>query len=106
MKNLLAFIGAALVTVVALGWYLDWYQIRTSPWSSGGHQNVNIDINRAKIDEDLKKGEDKVHDVLDKGRQETAATQAATQAATRKIEMPQQVVPPPPPFHTSEDQRW
>ena len=60
MRNLLALMGAALVTFAAVGWYLDWYRIRTEPGASG-HRQVEIDFNGTKIQHDLEKGRDKLH---------------------------------------------
>jgi hypothetical protein len=70
MRNLLALLGFALVTFLALGWYLDWYRITPKASATAGHQGVEIDINRKKIGEDvsrgIKVGEDKVHQLIDK----------------------------------------
>ena len=35
MKNLLAFLGGAIVTFAGVGWYLDWYKIKSSPGLRG-----------------------------------------------------------------------
>jgi hypothetical protein len=71
MRNLLAFLAAAAITFAGLGWYLDWYKIRSEPGSSG-HRNVNIDLNAPKIIEDVhkgvEKGEQKLDAVLEKQR--------------------------------------
>ncbi len=64
MRNLLALLGAALVTFVVVGWYLDWYKIKTEPDASG-HREVNIDINGPKIKEDLHKGRERLQEALD-----------------------------------------
>ena len=76
MRNLLAFAAAALLTFVGVGWYLDWYHIRTTPLTSTGHQNVNIDINGEKIGKDLHKGEEKAQQILEKKLQDRTAAQA------------------------------
>jgi hypothetical protein len=69
MRNLFAFFGAALLTFVGLGWYLDWYKIKNDP-APAGHHSVNIDINGVKVEEDVYKGvqkaEEKLQHVLDK----------------------------------------
>jgi hypothetical protein len=74
MRNLLAFLAAALVTFIGVGWYLDWYKIDKQP-SSGGHQKVNIDINGGKIADDIhkgvQKGEEKLQDVVDKEKKQS-----------------------------------
>jgi hypothetical protein len=63
MRNLLALLGAAAVAFIAVGWYLDWYKVRTTPTASG-HREVNIDFNGPKIKDDLSKGEQKLRGVL------------------------------------------
>jgi hypothetical protein len=68
MKNFLAFIGAAVVTILALGWYLEWYKVgRVS--SGSGQTRVEIDINKDKIKTDvgkgLKQGSEKFGEFLD-----------------------------------------
>ncbi|HTU93731.1 MAG TPA: hypothetical protein VMF69_26865, partial [Gemmataceae bacterium] len=44
MRNMLALFGAALLTVVGVGWYLGWYKVRSQPASVPGQHSVNIDI--------------------------------------------------------------
>jgi hypothetical protein len=83
MRNLLALLGAALVTFAVVGWFRDWYKIQTGP-DAAGHREVNIDINGRKIKQDLNKGREKLHEVLDHKGQETApaAAHAAPNAGT------------------------
>jgi len=82
MRNLLAFLAAALITFVSLGWYLDWYRIKGDP-APEGHHNVNIDINAVKVEQDVAKGvqkaEEKIQNVLEKDK--TAADSSAKPAA-------------------------
>jgi hypothetical protein len=70
MRNLLALLGFALVTFLAVGWYLDWYHITPKAGATPGHRSVQIDINAKKIGDDVHKGvtagEEKVHELLDK----------------------------------------
>jgi hypothetical protein len=56
MRNLLAFLAALTLTVGGLGWYLDWYKLRSSP-AADGHRNVTIDVDASKIGQDLYKAE-------------------------------------------------
>lgn len=65
MRNLLAFAAMALLTFMALGWFLDWYQV-SSTAASGGHRQVKIDLNNPKIGEDLEKAGKKVRQFLEK----------------------------------------
>ncbi len=63
MRNMLAFFAALLLTVAAVGWYLDWYRIRGTP-APDGHRSVTVDVNTHKISEDLLKAEQKIQDKL------------------------------------------
>ena len=65
MRNLLAFLGAAILTVLVVGWYLGWYDISREP-STAGHSKLGVDINSDKIGSDVKQGEQKVEDFLEK----------------------------------------
>jgi hypothetical protein len=82
MRNLLAFLAAVTLTILCLGWYLDWYHIRTSPASSG-HRNFTIDVDTIKVSEDLYKGGAKIQEVLEKNRKDQAS-QAAKEKADGK----------------------
>jgi hypothetical protein len=66
MRNMLALFGAALLTVVGMGWYLGWYKVRSQPASVPGQHSVNIDINTSKISKDLQQGEQKLQQWLEK----------------------------------------
>jgi hypothetical protein len=59
MRNLLAFAAAAMITLAAVGWYRDWFHIQSQS-NAPGSRSVEININTRKIDEDLKKGEQKI----------------------------------------------
>ena len=63
MRNLLALGGAALLIFLGLGWYLDWYRLKSTP-GEDGHRNINIDLNTNKITEDLNKAREKARDLL------------------------------------------
>src|SRR5579871_3634423 len=66
MRNMLALFGAALLTLVGVGWYLGWYKVRSQPASVPGQHSVNIDINTSKISKDLQQGEQKLQQWLEK----------------------------------------
>jgi hypothetical protein len=76
MRNLLALLGAAVLTFVVVGWYLGWYSFAAAPGSSPGHESVTIDIDRKKIDADIHKGERKVEEALEHAAQHETAKQA------------------------------
>jgi hypothetical protein len=69
MRNLLALIGAAVVLVAVVGWYRNWYTVETTA-GGGGQQSVNIEIDRSRINEDIQKGSDRLHDALERSRKE------------------------------------
>lgn len=69
MKNFLAILGAAVLIFLGLGWYLGWYAVKRDPNQS----RLQVDINQEKISKDVqagvKKGADKVQDIIDQARQ-------------------------------------
>ena len=69
MKNLLAFLGAAVLVFVGVGVYLNWFHHRPRP-SAAGHKAFNIDLNTDKIKSDAEKGGEKVVDAIEKVRRE------------------------------------
>lgn len=75
MRNLLAFVAAAAITFVGLGYYLGWYTVRSEA-SAYGHRTVNIDVNTPKVLDDVhkgvQKGEAKLDQVLQGKSQKTA----------------------------------
>jgi hypothetical protein len=83
MRNLLAFLAAALITFLGLGWYLEWYKVSSTP-ASDGHREVHIDINTNKIGQDLDKGEKKVRDALGKKSKADQSSGKGSPSATAK----------------------
>lgn len=71
MKNMLAFLAAVLIGFLGVGWYLGWYTFKPVS-SSGGSHSFNVNIDSAKIKSDIakgvQKGEEKLHDVLDRDK--------------------------------------
>ena len=82
MKNFLAFVGAAILVLLGVGWYLGWYNI--TPQQVGqGQTRLQVDINQDKAGKDvqqgLQKGADKVHEIIDKNKQpEGSPTEKST----------------------------
>lgn len=74
MRNLLAFAMTLLLTLGGLGYYLDWFKIRTTA-GVDGHTTLNIDMNTVKALQDGAKFGAKVTEVLDK-KAKDAETQA------------------------------
>ena len=86
MRNLLAFLAAAALTVVGVGWYLGWYGVSSTP-TREGKRSINIELNTTKIDADLRKGEDKIHQALEK-RHSGNDTPAGGQEPSEKTTVP------------------
>jgi hypothetical protein len=63
MRNLLALFATVTLTVIGVGWYLDWFRFQSAPGPSG-HQSVTVDINTAKIARDLHEAEQKIQQKL------------------------------------------
>lgn len=81
MRNFLAFVGASVVVLLGLGWYLGWYKV--TPQKSGpGESRLMVDINQQKIGEDVKygaqKGAEKVQEFLDKNKETNPADTVPT----------------------------
>jgi hypothetical protein len=84
MRNLLAFLAMVLVTVVSVGWYLDWYKVHSLP-APAGHRQLTIDINTVKIGEDLHKGEQNLQKMLEStGKPQAIGSAKAPPAETDK----------------------
>ena len=75
MKNLLAFLAAAVLVFVGVGWYLDWFHIRPAP-AVAGHHSFNIDLNADKIQMDVQQGGEKVVDAIEKAKKDAEARKA------------------------------
>jgi hypothetical protein len=60
---MLAFVAMLVLTLAAVGWYLDWYRIRGTP-APDGHRSVTVDLNTHKIGEDLHKAEQQIQQKL------------------------------------------
>jgi hypothetical protein len=82
MRNVLAFLAAVAVTVVAVGWYLDWYKVHSLP-APAGHRHLTIDINTVKIGADLHKGEQNLQKMLENsGKPQAIGSAQAPPAGT------------------------
>ena len=73
MKNLLALVGALVVTFAVAGWYLGWYQIQSTPTPSG-HREVDVDLNAQKIRDDLQRSAEKIEKVIQQKNAKTPGT--------------------------------
>jgi hypothetical protein len=56
MRNLLAFLAAAVVAFGVVGWCLDWYRFRTVP-SPDGNPSVTVDFHPQKMSDDIAKAQ-------------------------------------------------
>jgi hypothetical protein len=95
MRNMLALFATVILTVVGLGWYLDWYKVRSQPASVPGQHSVNIDINTSKISTDLQKGEQKIQQILEnKGKEEATKSPSDAKKPTDNMALPARNSPP------------
>src|SRR5262245_46678476 len=69
MRNLLAFLAIAVLTVFLVGGWLGWYSIQTTR-TKDGHQNINLQLDPAKIGSDLESGGERLQEYLEKSRKE------------------------------------
>lgn len=67
VKNSLSLIGLGVVVFVSAGYYLGWYQVSQQA-GNDGQNHVKIQVNPARITEDLAKGKEKVLMVLDQNK--------------------------------------
>lgn len=93
MRNLLAFLSAAALTLVGVGWYLNWFQVHTTP-GDPGRRNVNIELDTNKIGDDLSKGGQKLKGALEKNNAPTTVPAEAGKSEEAEIPPPPGVIMP------------
>jgi hypothetical protein len=71
MRNLLALVGAAVVTFVGAGYYLGWFSVHR-PSGEDGSKSYNVELNTSKIGADLHKGKELITNKLKPSKEETA----------------------------------
>ena len=94
MRNLLALLGAAILTILVAGWYLGWYNISSAPSTNSGHSKLEVDINSDKIGQDVKKGEQNVQDFIEKKSDANAPSTTPAAPAAPKTNVPSPFSPP------------
>jgi hypothetical protein len=82
MRNILAFLGALVVTLVVVGWYENWFQFRTTP-GADGNRNITIDIDSNKVTNDVEEAEHKVQTFIDEEAKKARSTSPAQPAKDR-----------------------
>ena len=87
MKNLLALVGAVVVLVAGLGWYLGWYKVGVS----NGTGEVKVDLNKVKAD--IKKEKETVGEFI-KEHENSKGVPGQSVSLPVNIELPP--LPPPP----------
>lgn len=55
MKNFLAWVGALILSVAGVGWYLGWYAVEKGPSPVKGQKNFQVQVSTEKIEEDTRK---------------------------------------------------
>jgi hypothetical protein len=96
MRNMLAFLAAVTLTVVGVGWYLDWFKLHSVPASSG-HRALSIDVDTSKIKHDIHQAEQKIETKLADKNAPASGSSSNSQAK------PQQKAPVDPPAPNVED---
>jgi hypothetical protein len=91
----LTLLGAAIVTFAVVGWFLGWYKVHTSP-GSDGHRHVDIEFNGKKIQEDIKRGEQRVLDTV-QHRSSSGTTGQQTPGGVVTLPAPTPIAPLPAP---------
>jgi hypothetical protein len=80
MRNMLALLALLVILFAGVGWYLGWYQVQHKVGDTGNTQ-VTIDVNARKIGTDLKRGTEKIEQVIDQNSG-TATTQQTDKGKT------------------------
>jgi hypothetical protein len=94
MKNLLALVGAAVVIVIGLGWYLQWFKFGSEPGTTG-HPKFNVEVESDKIKADLKKGKETVGEFI-KEHENSKGVPGQPASLPITIELPPLQPPPVP----------
>jgi hypothetical protein len=92
VKNLLALVGLLVVGFAVAGWYLGWYNIGTQV-DSQGHSHVDVQIDPAKVTNDIKNGRQEVVNTIE---QHTTAGPQPTTSVSPPAAAPTSVMPPAP----------
>jgi hypothetical protein len=83
MRNIFAFLGALVLTLLAVGWYENWFQVRTTP-GTDGNRNISIDIDSTKVTNDIEEAEHKIQTFVEDEAKKTKAAPPATQPVKDK----------------------
>jgi hypothetical protein len=83
MRNILAFLGALVVTLLVVGWYENWFQVRTTS-GTGGTRNITIDIDSNKVTSDIEETEHKIETFVEEEAKKAKAGQPSAQPAKDK----------------------
>ena len=64
MRGLFTLLGLALVAFLIVGYVRGWYTITKDASSDPGHSRFEIDLNRGKINQDVKATGDRIGDAI------------------------------------------
>lgn len=64
MRGLFTLLGLALVAFLIVGYMRGWYTISKNSGSEPGHSRIEIDLNRDKINKDVKATGDRIGDAI------------------------------------------
>lgn len=97
MRNLLALIGALVVGVGGLGWYLGWYKLHVTK-APDGNVRIEVDADLKKAGNDVGEGAKKVGQAIgeqiDKANESKAAQPGPPGATPGPLTAPQTATPP------------
>jgi len=89
MRNLLAFLAAAAIAFLGLGWYLGWYAVHPA-LTAPGRQSYTIDIDAKKIKDDVQRGVRKSGDALEDWFEKSPVDEAVKEVE-KKVQPPEPV---------------
>lgn len=101
MRNLLAFLAAAVVAFAVVGWCLDWYRFR-SVASPDGKPSVTVDFNTEKMGDDFKKAQAAVEKQLAERKARLEAERKAAEAKKAGQQAPPEAKADTPPADEEE----
>jgi hypothetical protein len=71
MRSLFTLLIVLVICGVGLGFYLGWFSIsKPNPGAQGDKVNMNVTVDKAKIQSDVKNAEEKVKNIGEKAKEE------------------------------------
>jgi hypothetical protein len=93
MKSFLAFLALVVIVVLGVGYYLNWFKFSST--SSGDTLNINTQVNKNKINEDVEHAKQKIQggaqDLKEKVKPGTEPTKEKDQQNPQDRQIPKSV---------------